>query len=408
MKILQVNDIDLPGRRFNGYDLQLMLNENGHEAKQIVMNKLSRDNNVISLINTQGGHFIREKCREFEERISLQSVAYPFGELLLESKFFKKADIVHYHLIFNHLLSLYSFKDLVNAKPSVWTLHDPWALTGHCVHPVDCQGWLTGCKNCPYLDRYSPLNKDNSNSIWNMKKEIYKSIDIDIVVSSQWMYDMVKRSPLTKHFERVHLIPFGIDLEHFKARKNKEEIRENLGIKKDSFVMMFRQDDQEWKGLPFIKEMLNNLKVNKHVTLLTVGKIGLLEEYKSRYDVIEYEWVNDNNFLVDLYSAADLFLMPSVAESFGMMAIEAMACSLPVVVMEGTALPRVTFAPEFGVSFSKGNIFEFTQKVSDLIMTEEELRHRQSIVRKKIEENYDIKIYNSKILKMYEKIYSKK
>ena len=164
------------------------------------------------MIKTNGGYFIREKCMEFHNKISMQSVVYPFGELIAESEEFKEADIVHYHLIFNYFMSLYSFKKLTEMKPTVWTLHDPWALTGHCVYPVDCKGWLTGCKKCPYLDRYSPLKEDNASSIWNIKKEIYKDLDIDIVVASQWMYNMVKKSPLTKHFERIHLIPFGVDI----------------------------------------------------------------------------------------------------------------------------------------------------------------------------------------------------
>jgi len=296
---------------------------------------------------------------------------------------------------------------LVHAKPTVWTLHDPWALTGHCVHPVDCKGWLTGCKKCPHLDRYSPLKEDNSNNIWNMKKEVYKDIDIDIVVASKWMLDLVRRSPLTKHFKRVHLIPFGIDLKLFKQRKNREKIRKGFGIEKDDFVIMFRQDDQEWKGLPYIKKMLDKLDVDRHIVILTVGETRLLDEYKKRYKIIEYEWIRDDNLMVDLYSAADIFLMPSVAESFGMMAIESMACSLPLIVCEGTALPSVTFAPECGIAIKQGNPELFASAVNRLISMPEERAQRGRKGRELAEKHYDVSVYNKSMINLYKDIYSR-
>lgn len=407
MKILYVNDNDLAGRRFNGHDLQVMLNKNGIEAKQFVVSKAGDDENTLKLLKTEAEHFIREKCKEFEDRISMQSVIYPFGELLGKAKEFKDADIVHYHLIFNHFLSLFSFKKLTQSKPTVWSLHDPWALTGHCVHPIDCKGWLSGCKVCPYLDRYSPLHEDNASSIWNIKKDIYKSIDIDIVVASKWMYELVKKSPLTMHFERVHLIPFGIDLDMFKKRENKTEIKHRLGIKEDNFVMMFRQDDQEFKGLDYIKLMLDKLDTKKPITLLTVGKTGLLKEYNKRYQIIEYEWVNDNNQLIELYSVADLFLMPSIAESFGMMAIEAMACSLPVIVFEGTALPDITFAPDCGISLKKGDTDQFVKTIIRLISSSRECKKRGESGRKFADDKYNIIRYNTEMIKLYQEIFNR-
>lgn len=407
MKILYVNDNDLAGRRFNGHDLQIMLNKKkGYSAKQFVISKAGDNENTIPMIKTNGGYFIREKCKEFHNKISMQSVVYPFGELIAESEEFKETDIVHYHLIFNYFMSLYSFKKLTEMKPTVWTLHDPWALTGHCVYPVDCKGWLTGCKKCPYLDRYSPLKEDNASSIWNIKKEIYKDLDIDIVVASQWMYDMVKRSPLTKHFERVHLIPFGIDLDLFKRKENRDEIRKRLGISKENFVIMFRQA-QEWKGVSEIKQMLEKLNSKKSVTILTVGETGMLNELKDKYQIIENEWVNDNNLMVELYSASDLFLMPSVAEAFGLMAVEAMACSLPVIVFEGTSLPSVTFSPKCGIALKRGDTDSFINTVERLISSPKECKERGDIGRQLAESNYDLERYNSQIINLYDGIANK-
>ncbi len=404
MRILQVNDIDLPGRRFNGYDLQLMLNKKGYKTKQLVCNKMSQDENVLSFLPTQSDFFIRELCKRFEEKVSLQSAIYPYGELMKEMDAFKEADIVHYHLIFNHFMSMYSFRDLVQSKPTVWTLHDPWALTGHCVHPIDCNGWLTGCHNCKHLDRYSPLTRNSAHSIWEIKRQIYSQIDLDIVVASNWMLDLVKRSPLTSHFKNIHLIPFGIDTNIFKKKNNVEELRKKEGISKDSFVIMFRQDDQEWKGLPYIKEVLSKMKKLEKIVFITVGKTGLLDEYKDKFKIIEYSWISNPEEMVKLYSISDLFLMPSVAESFGLMAVEAMSCSLPVIVSEGTALPGITFAPDCGIELKKGDTKKFIGTILRLISSPEECTSRGKRGRKLVEKHYNIKRYNEDLINLYKEI----
>lgn len=406
MKILYINDNDLAGRRFNGYDLQLMLNKkNGFEAKQLVANKNSNDQNVISFINNNGSKFIRDKCKNFEEEISMQSVIYPFGEKISKTKEFLDADIVHYHLIFNHFMSLFSFKKLSQMKPTVWTLHDPWALTGHCVHPIDCKGWLTGCYNCKHLSRYSPLKEDHAHAIWKIKKDLYKEMNIDIVVASQWMLDMVKRSPLITNKQKIHLIPFGIDLDLFKRSTKRQDLRKKTGLNRNDFVIMFRQDDQEWKGLNYIKKMLKSLDTkNKKIVLLTVGKTGLLNSFKKKYQVIEYNWINNNKELVNLYSIADLFLMPSIAESFGLMAVEAMACSLPIIVFDGTALKDITHSPECGIVLKREDTKSFVSMIKKLINSPEECERRGDLGRKIAEKEYNIQKYNNRMIKLYKSI----
>lgn len=407
MNILYVNDNDLAGRRFNGYDLQIMLNDiKGYSAKQVVVSKASDNPNVLPLVCDEWSKFLRERCKDFERRISMQSVIYPFGERIFELEEFEKADIVHFHLIFNQYLSIFSFRDLAKKKPTIWTLHDPWAITGHCVYPVDCKGWLTGCKKCPNLDRYSPLGEDNASEIWQIKNKVYKDIDIDVIVASEWMYQLVTQSPLGKHFKRIHLIPFGIDLELFK-RRNREKIRQSLGIKKNDFVIMFRQDNQEWKGLVYIREMLEKLDVKKDIVIITVGTTKLLEDLKNKYKIIENEWVNDDNKMVDLYSASDLFLMPSVAEAFGLMAIESMACSIPVIVFNGTSLPKVTFSPKCGIAIDKGDTAKFVKEVTELVENPDKGVQRGEVGRKLAEKYYDIKRYHKEIISLYKSIYKR-
>jgi len=96
--------------------------------------------------------------------------------------------------------------------------------------------------------------------------------------------------------------------------------------------------------------------------------------------------------------------MPSVAESFGLMAVEAMSCSLPVVVLEGTALPSVTFAPNCGLSLKKGDTGGLVETIERLRMSPEERDRRGQKGRRIVEEYYDINIYNTRLINLYRSV----
>ena len=224
MNILFINDIDLPGARFNGHDMQVELNRKNIPAKQIVLEMQGDDLNTIPMVSNRT-RCIEFHIRNFERRLGIHSLAGVYGRVLMEKPEFLEADIVHYHLIHNSLISLFDLPRLMSIKPSIWTFHDPWVFTGHCIHPIECDLWKSGCPVCPHLDRFFPLEVDNSQSIWKIKKKIYAQLDIDIIVASQWMLNKVRESPLTSHFERVHLIPFGIDLSVFSPKENKQEFK---------------------------------------------------------------------------------------------------------------------------------------------------------------------------------------
>lgn len=105
--------------------------------------------------------------------------------------------------------------------------------------------------------------------------------------------------------------------------------------------------------------------------------------------------------IAELYGMADIFLMPSVAKAFGVMAVEAMAAGLPVVVMEGTALSSVVDAPRAGGVFCRGNIEEFTAIIESLIVYAEKRHAIGKKCRRLAEAEYDEKLYFARMLDLY-------
>ncbi len=403
MKILQVGSTDLVGARFNGGDLRRMLSGRGHESHHCVWKKDSDDDRTYELVSFRYRWFINDRIfGEIERRLSIQSLLYPFCARLLLDRRFRDADVVHYHLVHARFFSLAAFPLLTRGKPSVWTLHDPWAMTGHCVHPLDCERWRTGCGECPRLDIPIAMERDRTAFMWKAKRALYRRSRLDIVVASPWMLRMAERSPLLSPF-RVHLVPHGIDLGVFRPGDG-DLAKRRLGVRPGSLVVCFRAAEGEFKGLGHIKDALCRLDAGAPVCLLTFQGTGLVDELRGRYQVIDLGWVDDVGRTVEAYNAADVFLMPSTAEAFGMMAIEAMACGKPVIVFEGTSLPEVVAAPEGGVAVPYGDAEALAAVLARLLGNAEERlaagRRALAVAR----ERYDARRQVDRLVALYESV----
>lgn len=346
MKVLHVNYADLPGRRFSGYDLLADMECFGFHSKQVVQTKLSDSPLVFELLNSSDVR-LNSAVSAVEQRHGMNDLLSPWGSVLAELPEFAAADIVHYHIIHANMISLLDLPWLFALKPSVWSFHDAWPVTGHCIQPGECPGWLSGCEQCPYPDRPLRVDRDVADRMWRVKRRILADIDVDVVVASQYMLDLVRRSPITAHLSQVSRIPFGVDAAKFLPDKAQARSRRKLGIPKDDFVLMFRSSMDEHKGTAELLNALSLQRPPRPTTLLTVDRKGLLGGLSGHYRVVELGWT-DGDSLACAFSACDVFAMPSHVEGFGMMALEAMAAGRPVICLEGTAVSEITHAPICG------------------------------------------------------------
>jgi len=111
---------------------------------------------------------------------------------------FRKADVVHYQIIHDGFFSILAMPFLSRLKPSVWTWHDPWIMTGHCIYPMECERWKIGCGECPDLARPFAVSHENTRTGFALKKWTVEHSTINIVVASKWMMKMALESPIGK------------------------------------------------------------------------------------------------------------------------------------------------------------------------------------------------------------------
>ena len=403
MKIVEVNDNDIYGKVFNGYDIAKSLNKKNFNIVQLVIHKFSDESFVHSLFKNQYGLDMEYTLHNLEQEIlSVHSLISITSDYLEKNKYYQNADLVHYHQFHNTHLNLTKLLEMSKKKPTIISLHDQWFMTGRCVHPGDCQNWQSGCKECPKLDTLFAFSEDNCNELWKIKKEIFENADLDIIVSSEFMLDMVKNNPYTQNL-RVHYLPLGIDLKKFDFKITKEEAKKKLGINPDKLVLFFREAEE--KGTKYIVEALKKIDSVKSIVLLTCSQQGLIDELQSNYEVIELGNLSEEKML-ECYNASDIFLMPSLGESFGMMAIEAMASEIPVVIFDNTALPSTTGAPEIGVLVKNKDANDLCLKIKWLIDNEEERIKRGKLGKEFVKAHYNIEDYEKRLEDIYIKAFN--
>lgn len=405
MKILQINGYESPGQRFHGLGISPLLQEKGVKSKHFVWKKDTDNGDVLTLKNKWTRHY-NNFITAVEFFTANQSVFYNNAKKIIELPEFQEADLIHLHIIHS---GFFSFKDLsllTSLKPTVWTLHDPWALTGHCIYPYDCERWKIGCGECPYLNTPKKLLFDRTKSLFKYKQKSYKKSEFELIVASKFMQDMLDVSPMFDKDVKVNHLPFGVDLDFFNPDAL-PHVREVLKIPQDAFVICFRSDYNEFKGLSYILEALDKLHCDKgEVWLVTLSGKPLKGLLGHKYNVIDLGWVNETLLLRNALLASDIFLMPSIAEAFGMMAIEAMACAKPVVVFDGTSLPDVVGAPDVGISIPKDADL-LRQTIENLKNNRDERTKRGKLSRSFAEKNYDVNDHVQNLLNIYKRVAKK-
>lgn len=402
MNVVEVDYSDLCGKSFNGYELHQALRRKGIHATQIAKWK----EGCLSSVSTYANDKVLDcQIRELEDRYSVQNLLFPYADELERMEEFQNADIVHYHLIHKGVFSLLDMPTLMNQKKSVWTIHDPWVVTGNCVHPLGCTQWKYGCRECRQLnDGYFRMRENNAEFMWNVKKNVFRQLNPVIVVASDFMKRYIQESPITRHFHKIYKIPFGVEITNYQLGK-REAYRRKFGVPDHKFVLAFRCDDVEIKGCRYLYDALRMIGGDEEIVLFGVGAGTIPEDIERKYHLSNFGWLDDDRQIAEILVASDLFIMPSLAESFGLMAIEAMAAGCTVICFEKTVVAEVVNAPYCGISVSYGNADEIAKEIMALKGKREIVRTRGRKGHELVKDKYRFEEYVNQHMLLYEKMF---
>lgn len=404
MNIVQINYADLIGRIFNGYDLMEALNKKGYNVWQIVKNKQSSNNKVI-----EAGYdwAVHEGIRNLEYKYGVENVLFPYAKKIMSLEAVQKADIIHLHILHNGFVSLFDYPEFFYNKKTVWTIHDPWILTGGCIHPLNCKGWTEVCKQCDELPKnIYKTDKIRVSDMQSVKRDMWKKIRPEIIVSSSFMEEYIKKSPLTAHITNVYKIPFGVDYSDYANKDWIEEKRKRI-LSEEKIRIGFRISNDEIKGCKYIFEALRKYNLKERVKLIAVGKGEIPNDIFERYEVKNMGWLNEKE-MIDFWKNIDIFLMPSLAETFGLMAIESMATYNPVICFKNTEVAKIVDAPKIGAAVDYGSSTALGEAILRLIDNPSVIIEKSLASGKLADTKYKFDDYVTRHERLYEELCGKR
>src|SRR5262249_47419662 len=140
---------------------------------------------------------------------------------------------------------------------------------------------------------------------------------------------------------------------------------------------------------------LERLDTRVPLCILTTRDKGRVNRFIAKHRIVELVCVNDDEVMLDSYKAADVLVMPSTAEAFGMMAIEAMACARPVIVFDGTSPPGTTLAPQMAYWCRPATLLRSLRRSSDWCETPR-TAEEGAAGRKLAAQNYDVVCFTTR------------
>ena len=409
MTSLLLNAVDNEGGAARAaYRLHKGLQSIGADSKMLVGRKTTDDSKVVEAFS--GWHPFAS-FRPLLNKIPL--LLYPnrksinFSPSFLPDSLAEKissydAQVINLHWINDGFLGIESLRKI--RKPLVWTLHDMWAFTGGCHYNDGCEKYKETCGSCPQLG--SNKEADLSRRTLHHKKKSWQDIDLTIVTPSKWLAECAGSSSLFKG-KRVHVIPNGLDIEIYKP-SSKSLAREKLSLPVDKKLILFggmNASSDRRKGFQYLEPALKKIAkgpFSETLELVTFGSTGPVKRQDNGLKINDAGPMYDDRSLALLYSAADVFIAPSIQDNLPNTVMESLACATPVVAFNIGGMPDMIDHKKNGYLARPFETDDLGYGIEWILEDMERNIKLGEAAREKVLREYSLEIQASRYLNLYE------
>ena len=401
--------------------LMKALQKTGVEASMLVLHKQTNDLSVVSVqrmftdkIRAKWNFLLERFFIYFENgfsrknlfKVSIANTGFDISNHPLV----QSADIIHLHWINHGFLSLSGIQRLIQlGKPVVWTLHDMWAATAICHYASDCEKYKDECFSCPLLkgNEYADL------SLAFFRKKTFLSLEkICYVGCSGWISRVSKQSFLLKSAP-FSSIPNPIDMNIFRPLSRKEG-REYMELPQDKLLILFsaaKISDQRKGGIYFIeacKYILSNypdLAENIEIVLMGEGNPEFFNQLSMKITVLHY--ISGEKGLATVYSAVDVFVIPSLEDNLPNTIMESMACGTPCVGFNVGGIPEMIDHKTNGYVAEYKNSEDLAEGIRYIFENSEEISMSSKCI-EKVSQCYSESVIVENYIELYKSLLRKK
>jgi glycosyltransferase involved in cell wall biosynthesis len=327
MSVLHISESDAGGGAAkSARSLHESLRERGVDSRMLVGRRLTADPAVRAIKRSAMWRVADRPFGDVTQRVGLQYAFLPSSFGVVRDPWFRASRVLQLHNLHGSFFAWSALPVLTRRRPTVWWIQDMWPVTGHVAYAYECDRWRTGCGSCPHLGEYPALPRDTSALLWKLKRAAYERSVLTVVASSQWLLRVLAASPLLGRFPR-RLIPNGVDLDRFRPRPQREALAD-LGFEQVDGPVVLVFDGERRKGAELLGDILARL--DRQLTVLVAGSRGDWRPSEG-VRVVDLGRIADDDRLAAAYAAADVFLLPTLADNLPNSVLESIACGTPVV-----------------------------------------------------------------------------
>jgi len=291
----------------------------------------------------------------------------------------------------------------------VWTLHDMNPFTGGCHHAADCEKFRACCGACPVLG--SDAENDLSRRIWNRKRQAYDSAErggLSFVAPSRWLASKAQESSLVGT-SPVSVIPYGLDTGIFRPHE-RGPARDALGLAREAPIILFASyfSRDSYKGFSLLLEALKRIQPIPNLRAISVGAGESEDVQGSPVPIQSLGFIKEQERMALIYSAADLFVLPSLQDNFPNTALEALACGTPVVAFRVGGIPEIVRDDLTGITASSGDTEGLAKAIAGLLGDPAKRSRISSNCRHVAIGEYSLKIQAERYIDLYREMLRKK
>jgi len=288
---------------------------------------------------------------------------------------FNKLDIIHVHYAIPHATSAILAKMILNNKIKVITTLHGTDITLVGLEPSFTPVVRFGIEASDGVTAVSKYLRETTISTYNINREI-------------------------------EVIPNFVDTETFKPGKN-PQLRKRIAPK-DEKILIHVSNFRKVKRVQDAVKVFDLVRKKIPSKLVFVGDgpersdaENLCRQLKLYDDVV---FLGKQEALHEILCSADIFLLPSQMESFGLSALEAMSCGIPVIATNVGGIPEVVLHGETGYLTEVGNVERMASYVIELLEDENKYREFSEKARERAEKLFDKNLIIPKYEIFYEKI----
>lgn len=409
MKVLLLNATDIDGGAARAaFRLHQGLQGIEVESQLLVQRKLGDSPGVITAQNQFEAELAKVKWRL--DRLPMQiypgrtqeaySLAW-FPERIGSKVAQINPELINLHWVGEGLVKIETIAKF--NKPIVWTFHDMWAFTGGCHYASECQRYRESCGACPQLESHKP--NDLSNWVWRRKQKSWKNLNLTIVTPSKWLAKCSQDSSLFQEV-RVEVIPNGIDVKKYRPI-NRQTARELLDLPQDKQLVLFgamRATTHKRKGFEQLQATLLQLCKSGWQDKLELVVFGASHGTLSKelgFNCHYLGKLGDELSLVLAYSAADVFVLPSLEDNLPNTIMESLACGTPCVAFKIGGMPDMIEHEQNGYLAEAYNIDDLAKGIAWVLENPERYQKLSQRAREKVVQEFTQEIQARRYLSLF-------